>query len=318
MCLGWVMWSVCGGPATAQSTAAQPQNAVPPSAAPSGSAQTADKISTAILHRALYESVWGKPAHCVVRQSISVFDKRMSGIGEYVRIGGGSGRMKFSLRFSAHDHLNSLLQVCDGRRLMTIEEFGDQKHLSEVDLERVRNPLVWTTESVRNDPTTSMYLAIGGQAEALRKLCQQYHWTHLREAKLPVGDVWILSGQLATTPVVIHGQAPIDLKLNAPNQLGLLPTRAEVTVGTQESEVPFWLYSVLQTRTAEELGEQGQGYALRVSTEWAEPRPLAEEQLPAEFFEAPSVSGEHLTDETELYLPPTPRQLTAQRLPVNR
>ena len=97
--------------------------------------------------------------------------------------GGVVEKLHFMLRFSAQEQLNTLLQVGDGQRLLTIEDIGDEKRRSEIDLGRIRPPLMLTQQSVAN-PVNSLYLAIGGQAEVLRKLCQQYEWIGVQEAKL--------------------------------------------------------------------------------------------------------------------------------------
>ena len=136
------------------------------------------EIGVNILHQSLHEAVWGQPIACDVRQTIEVYDRKMTGFGKYVRGGRGSGKIRMSLQLPAGDQMNSLLQVSDGELLYSMETIGGISKRTRVDLAKVRERLTITTEWL-NDPVTAMYLAIGGQAELLRKLCKQYHWNNV-------------------------------------------------------------------------------------------------------------------------------------------
>lgn len=268
-----------------------------------------------ILHEALLDSVWGKPVFSKVRQRISIFDKQMSGVGEYLRSGSGRGLLRFQLRFSAHDQLYSLLQICDGQRLLTIENNGDTTTRAEVDLSRVRSPLAFSNKS-KADPVTSMYLAIGGQAETLRKLCQQYEWYAARNAKIGETPVWVLSGRLISKPPQIHALAETDKSLFADDKSVLVPTRAEVAIGTAESDFPFWLYSMVQTRSSSDSAASS--HTMKVITEWPDPAPLPDDRLTPDLFHAPTSTGEPFSDETPLYLPPKVSRSATHLPAINR
>ncbi|MCA9134504.1 MAG: hypothetical protein KDA45_15145, partial [Planctomycetales bacterium] len=262
------------------------------------------EVATQILHQAILQSVWGPPAYCAVRQSVQVFGKQLRGVGTYFRGGQGSGKLRFSLRLPAADQLNTLLQVSDGQRLLSIESIGETRRRTEIDLGKVRPRLILTNDSLR-DPIVAMYLAIGGQAEALRKLYQQYGWVAVREGQLGEIDVWWLSGQLPPQPPRLRSVALADDQLFQENGSGLLPTKVQLAIGKQNSALPFWLYQVEQTRTLEELSPAGRSTQLRIITEWAEPMVLEAGQLTPQLFEPPS-SNEPLFDETSRYLPPAP------------
>ncbi len=265
-------------------------------------ARSQEEVATVILQQAIIQSVWGPPAHCVVRQSVHVFGKELTGVGEYVRGGQGSGKLKFNLRMPAGDQLNTLLQVSDGQRLLSIEAIGERQRRSEVDLGKVRPRLILTSQSLR-DPIIAMYLAIGGQAETLRKVYQQYHWETVREGKLGETDVWWLGGRIPPSPRSVRSQAQVDNQLFAENNSGLLPTSIEIAIGKSDTGLPFWLYQVEQGRTSAERSPIDRGVKLRIVTEWASPTPLENSQLEQALFEPPS-SNEPLFDETERYLPP--------------
>ncbi len=260
------------------------------------------EVAAQILQQSILQSVWGPPAYCVVRQSVNIFGKQLNGVGKYVRGGQGSGKLKFDLRMPAGDQINTLLQVSDGQRLLSIEAIGDVRKRMEVDLGKIRPRLVFTNESLR-DPVVAMYLAIGGQAETLRKIYQKYDWVTVREGKLGEISVWWLNGRVPPQPVNVRSVAEVDDLMFADNNSGLLPTRIEIAIGKADAELPFWLYQMEQGRMAEDLSPIARSEKLHIVTEWATPVLLTPDQMPNSLFEPPS-SNEPLFDETDRYLPP--------------
>lgn len=259
-------------------------------------------VATQILQQSILQSVWGPPAYCVVRQSVTLFGKQLNGVGKYVRGGQGSGKLKFDLRMPAGDQINTLLQVSDGQRLLSIEAIGDVRRRTEVDLGKVRPRLVLTNESLR-DPVVAMYLAIGGQAETLRKIYQKYEWVSVREGKLGDIPVWWLGGRVPPNPANVRSVAEVDNMMFAENNSGLLPTRIEIAIGKSDAPLPFWLYQMEQGRASDELSPLARSEKMRIVTEWATPIVLTADQMPASLFEPPP-SNEPLFDETDRYLPP--------------
>ena len=296
------------------SALAQPSETVKPIQATISPQEAAARI----LQKSIWDSVWGPPTYCIVRQSVGMYGKEFNGQGHYVREGQGSGKLKYDLRMAAGNQINTLLQVSDGQRLLSIESIGDVRRRTEVDLGKVRDPdrLPLTDASYR-DPVVAMYLAIGGQAELLRKIYQQYEWISVRDGHLGEIDVWLLSGKVPPQPIAVRSVAPVDNMLFADNNSGLLPTRIEVKIGKDNAPVPFWLYEVEQGRSAEEISPIGRDSKLRIFTEWANPKLLAKEQLPLNIFELPP-SNEQLFDETEKYLPPAPSMATAPQIEIVR
>lgn len=284
------------------------------SAAPHAAAQTSStpqpiplsssphEVAVRILHHALLQSVWGPPAYCQVRQSVFLFGKQLSGQGDYIRGGLGSGKLKFNLRMAAGDQLNTLLQISDGQRLLCVEAIGDVRRRTEVDLGKVRPRLVLTNESLR-DPVIAMYLAIGGQAEAVRKIYLQYNWTSVREGQIGDVPVWRLTGKVSQQPPAVRSEAAIDNMLFTENASGLLPSRIQIAIGKPEGELPFWIYEMEQVRDADELSPLGRKASLRIVTEWANPIVFQPQELDTDVFQTPS-SNEPLFDETDRYLPP--------------
>lgn len=275
-------------------------------------ARPSQEIALQILFQSLHEAVWGLPALSDVRQSIQLRSHQMTGFGKYVRGGQGTGKMRMSLQLPAGDQMNTLLQVSDGELLVTQELIGSVSQRSRVDLGKVRERLVITTDSL-NDPVIAMYLAIGGQAEVLRKLCQQYYWVKVEEGKLGAEPVWWLTGKLAGEPPRIRAMAEVDTALFVPNQSALLPTETLVAIGRREASVPFWLFQIEQFRSSEGVTDLGHRAQLSVATEWASPTLLTPKQLTEDLFES-KLANEHFVEETKIYLPPNPASVLAPQV----
>lgn len=260
-------------------------------------------IATQILHRSLLESVWGKPTVCDLRQSIRMFGKTRSSFGKFVRAGQGSGRLRLSMQVPAGEQMNSLMQVSDGELLSTTVSVGQHSMRTQVDLGKVRERLPLTAQSLQ-DPVVAMYLAVGGQAELMRTLCQQFMWTQVTEGLLGQQKVWWLTGQIADKPPPLHAKALVDqrsFEATSP----LRPNRATIAIGHTDSPMPFWMYQ------AEQWNEQpsGGGPQLHVVTQWDAPILLTADQLVSDMFRLDSTDNQPFQEETKLYLPPVPKEI---------
>ena len=263
-------------------------------------AQAAEAAATAILHRALHEAVWGIPARSEVRQEIVLNGQRSTGFGDFVRGGQGGGKLRMSLRLAAGNQFHHLIQVSDGELMYSHEEIAEESRRMRVDLGRIRERLVITTDSL-NDPTIAMYLAVGGQAELLRKLCQQYRWLAARPGEVAGEPVIWLTGKVAEQPVQTRALAEIDT-INR-DLFAFLPTYTEVAIGREEASFPFWLYELRQFRPVEASSLMQYSTELSVKIEYPHPNPLTAEQLTPELFEF-QLNNEPFIDETKKYLPP--------------
>jgi hypothetical protein len=266
-------------------------------------------IGDRILHRALLESVWGEPIFCEVRQDIELFGKRRSGFGKYVRGGKGSGRLRMSLQIPAGDQMNTLLQISDGELLTTFVTVGESMSRTQVDLGKVRDRLTLTVQSLQ-DPVTAMVLAIGGQAEALRKLCQQYRWTRVTESRLGQQRVWVLEGKASRQPIGLHSDAPVDRRIYE-ERTGMVPLRALLTVGHSASNHPFWLFKA-QEWYQDSSDDRS---PLSVATEWDSPTQLSAQQVLPDVFRLPASehqAAHEIREETRLYLPPASSTVAAE------
>ncbi len=300
-------------PAHAQETA----SASDPDTKTSNQQSEINAFATAILHRSLIASVWGKPVHCTVRQTIEMFDMKMSGVGTYVRGGKGTGRMRYSLRFAADNRLNTLLQVCDGQRMLTINDIGANKTQEEIDLGAIRAQilprLTLSSQSINEDPLNSLYLALGGQAEVLRADCQRYTWNYVQETTLNGTPVWILKGILAKSPPMVSGRAKVDVELFNPSTTGLSMPEIELAIATDRAETAYWLHRKICRKPAGPADSGPSSTAIIAQTEWSTPQPLPEEKMDPHLFQPPATGTRRFTDATDRYLPPPSPAMTAKR-----
>ncbi len=300
--------AICAKPAMPQ--AMTQSDTLPPIALPAQQNQTLTPIpatpsphetASLLLHNALRQAVWGPSVTCKIRQRQTLLDKQLVSIGTYAHAGQGSGQLKMHVRLAADDRINTLIQVSDGRVFYSTSHIGGLSRRSRVDLYRIREYLGPITNASLEDPVIAMYLAVGGQAELIRKLVQQYKWTNVQTGRLNDVDVWWLSGELATEPPAVRALAEVDQALFSPNKSGLLPTKVRLALGKGEP-FPFWLYQVEQAREESLSGFNG-GSPLSVMMEFTEPKIVKE--LPPEIFQS-LASNDTIDEETRKYLPPTP------------
>jgi hypothetical protein len=262
---------------------------------------SAQETATILLHRALRQAVWGPSVTCKIRLRQTLLEKQLVSIGTYAHAGQGSGQLKMHMRLAADERINTLIQVSDGRVLYSTLHLDGVSKRSRVDLYRIREYLGPITTASLEDPVIAMYLAVGGQAELLRKLVQQYKWTHVQTGRLGDVDVWWLSGELATEPPAIRALAEIDQSLFLPNKSGLKPTKVRLALGKGEP-FPLWLYQVEHAREDSLAGIKS-GTRLSMLMEFTEPNIVKE--LPPETFQS-LASNDTIVEETRRYLPPTP------------
>jgi len=261
----------------------------------------ANETGTLLVHNALRQAVWGPPMTGKIRQRTTLFDKQLVSYGSYAHAGQGTGQLKMHVRLATEKRINTLLEVSDGRVMYSTQHIGETVQRSRVDLNRIREYLGPITTASLEDPVIAMYLAVGGQAELLRKLAQQYRWTHVQAGQLGNVEVWLLTGELATEPPPLRASAEIDQLLFHPSNSNLLPTKVQIALGKGDP-FPLWLYQVGQAR---EICLDGTKSNTRLSMflEFTEPALL--KNASPELFQS-DTSEETIVEETRRYLPPTP------------
>ncbi len=262
---------------------------------------SAHEAGTLLVHNALRQAVWGPPMSCRIRQRTTLLDKQLISYGSYIHAGQGSGQLKMHVRLATEKRINTLLQVSDGRVMYATQHIGNTVQRSRVDLYRIREYLGPITTASLEDPVIAMYLAVGGQAELLRNLAQQYRWTHVQAGKLNGAGVWLLTGELATEPPPVRASAEVDQLLFRPNHSKLLPTKVRIALGKGEP-FPLWLYQVEQAREECLVGMKS-NTRLSMLLEFFEPTELT--SIAPEMFRS-DASEEAIVEETRRYLPPTP------------
>lgn len=257
-----------------------------------------------ILKRALLGAVWGQPVHCKIHQEITAAGQTIRGTGIYAR--GGLGEMKLVLQAVAGNSQNRLEQVSDGRRLRVVLRINGEEEGYHVDLTRIHKYLGGFTQEDFSDPNVALHLAIGGQNEKLRGLCQLYEWTSVRATtyRQPESSedtpVWELTG-VRNLKGVLKGTAPIDGSLVASDDAKIAPDAVKITVA-RGGALPFWLYAVEETRT-QPSNLVGKRLAMRI--EYYDP---VIAKMPPGTFSAEdfaSSAGSDI-DETIKYQPPVP------------
>ena len=222
--------------------------------------------------------------------------------------GQGSGQLKMHVRLATEKRINTLLQVSDGRVMYSTQHIGNTVQRSRVDLYRIREYLGPISTASLEDPIIAMYLAVGGQAELLRNLSQQYRWTHVQAGQLGDVEVWLLSGELATEPPAIRASAEVDQLLFGPHNSNLLPTKVRIALGKGDP-FPLWLYQIEQAREECLVGIKS-NTRLSMLLEFTEPS--EPQNVTPEMFQS-EASEETIVEETRRYLPPGP---VVARLPT--
>lgn len=298
----WGFCVVCGAAVVGQPPTPTPLGSPErPGLTPIPATPSAQETATLLLHNALRQAVWGPAVTCKIRQRQTLLDKQLVTIGTYAHAGQGSGQLKMHVRLAADERINTLVQVSDGRVLYSTLNIGGVSNRSRVDLYRIREYLGPITTASLEDPVIAMYLAVGGQAELLRKLVQQYRWTHVQTGRMDEIEVWWLTGELASEPPAIRALSEMDQMLFAANNSGLLPTKVRIALGKGDP-FPLWLYQVEQARE-ESLAGIKSGTRLSMLMEFTEPKIVKE--LPPETFQS-LASNDTIIEETRRYLPPVP------------
>ncbi len=263
----------------------------------------ADQVNL-ILNRALLNAVWGPSVHCKIHQEIKLGNQTIRGTGIYAR--GGVGEMKLVLQAVAGNSQNRLEQVSDGRRLRSVLRINGDEEGYHVDLTKVYKSMGNFTPEDYADPKIALHLAIGGQNEKLRALCQLYEWNSVKATAYipPDGSeevaVWELTGT-RTLKGVLRGTTTMDALLVASDDAKMAPDQAKVIIG-RGGALPFWLFAVEETRQApSEWG--GKKFSIRIDYH----DPVATSMPPGTFSadDFASSAGSDV-DETSKYIPPGP------------
>jgi len=159
-----------------------------------------------------------------VRQSVELFGKQLVGAGTYLECRGDQGTMfRFEMRIQLYDHVNSLLDISDGRYLWRYRKLRDGQVLKRVDLQRVNVAL----EEAGRTPQPGeieLWPGMGGLARLLGGLYGTFDFTTLEQSQLLGQPAWRLEGQWKQEKLVkLLPHQENAIREGKPVDLGKLP-----------------------------------------------------------------------------------------------
>jgi len=100
-----------------------------------------------------------------------LFDQDTVATGQYFQMGQGTHRSRLELEFNTGQEVASSFQLCDGRFVYRLQNFGGQQQFEFVDLNR------FTEQTSQNSPfTPSSWIATGGLASLLEQFNQSFNF----------------------------------------------------------------------------------------------------------------------------------------------
>ena len=258
-----------------------------------------------LVLQAVHRAVWGPSFSCRIRQRSISNEHQLDAQGEYWQTGQGTGQIKMQLDLKTDKGvISNWLQVSDGRLLWT--SIGDGEPPRRVYLDRIRQSLGSMIRDPKEHPEAALYLAIGGQAEALRCLYFRYRWFKVFAGIDEHGrDVWQLVGTLRTEMPQPNSATKNDGWLVVPSPPPEVPTDVRLTLGRDEKLLLFPLKIDYYRREKSEGGLPGK--LLLVSTierdEVESPITVARDFF---HFQVPD-EADQIVDETSDYLPLFPQ-----------
>jgi hypothetical protein len=262
---------------------------------------------------AVERAVWGPSLACQIHQNSVWGQHKVNAEGKYWHTGGGAGQFKMEMMLDAADQKTNFLQVSDGRLVWT--NLGKDEAPRRVYLDRIRESLGGWVRKPGLQPEISLYLAVGGQAEALRCLYHRYRWFRVVSGIDDQGrEVWQLVGTIRSEPPTPSAQTPIDNVLFSDTPPAEVPTDVRLTLGRDEKRYLFPYKVDYYRREKSETGSPSK--FVRVSTiEYSDIESPIE--VGADFFDyRVSDDADQIQDETKEYMPLNPQAFL--KLPTRR
>lgn len=264
-----------------------------------------------LVLQAVERAVWGPSIHCRVSQTSSWDGYEVVSRGEYWHGGNGTGQTKFQMKLEAGDQKWDFLQVSDGRLVWT--NLGGGEAPRRVYLDPIREALGGWVRKPGIQPEASLYLAIGGQAEAMRCLYQRYLWI-----KIFAGmddkrrDVWQLVGKLRTIAPNPSADTYVDRLMLAPTPPAEVPTDVRLTLARAEN-LALFPYRIEYYRVEKDReGSPGRWHRISL-IEYDDV--LTPVEFPSDFFNyQASDQADKIIDETKDYMPVNPQAILHSQL----
>ncbi len=220
-----VLLTVLAWAAAVDKAAAQPPLA--DAAAAEATASGSTDPNTLVLE-AVRRAVWGPSLTCRIQQETKAFDQTMTGIGQYSHVGGGNGQVKVVMRYSSGKSQSTFVQLSDGVLLWSISNDGTPP--KRVYLGSIRRAIGSVDRTPESSASTSLYLAIGGQAELLRTLYHRYRWFKIYAAEIEGQPVWCLVGTLRGSIPEPNSQTLVDGRMFNFQPSEAIPSDARITM----------------------------------------------------------------------------------------
>ncbi len=255
---------------------------------------------------AVHRAVWGPSLSCRIRQHSTLGEHQLEAEGQYWQTGQGTGQLKMILELKTDKQAakSNWTQVSDGRLLWTSISEGEPPR--RVYLDRIRQSLGNMVREPNRQSEAALYLAIGGQAEALRCLYFRYRWfkvfagidDHRRE-------VWQLVGTLRTEPPRPSSSTKVDSTLVMTSPTPEVPTDVRLTLGRDEKLFLFPYKIDYYRREKSEGGLPGKLVLISTIERDEVVSPIAVDR---DFFhfQVPD-EADQINDETSEYLPLIPQ-----------
>jgi hypothetical protein len=233
-------------------------------------------------------------------------DHQLDAEGQYWQMGQGTGQMKMlvTLKSDTSTSMSTWMQVSDGRLLWT--SIGGGEPPRRVYLDRVRQSLGRIVREPSQHPEAALYMAIGGQAEALRCLYFRYRWFKVFAGIDDHGrEVWQLVGTLRTEMPSPGSMTQIDYSLLNGTPSPEVPTDVRLTLGRDENLLLFPHRIDYYLREKSESGRPGKLVLVSTIEREEVESPIS---VPREFFhfQVPD-EADQIYDETSDYLPLNPQ-----------
>ncbi len=183
-------------------------------------AQTADPQPTSLVLEAARQVARYPTLEARVRQQVSLFGHDLNGHGTYqqARIQ-QKLRLRYELRLPLGDRSTHMQQINDGDYVWVHHELLDGPQLSVINLRRVR-------AAVESSPTQTERLeVVGGLAQLLYGLYDQFDFAPPREGSLGKEPVWILDGTWRSSGV---GQGDVTSLAQIPQSVRLVLSRDQL------------------------------------------------------------------------------------------
>lgn len=177
---------------------------------PAGPSQAEDLLVKAIAAVDQPQSLSAK-----VRNQADIFDRRLSGTGQYLQQGqGAERRTRFEMKSQVADATTTLIEICDGRYFWTYRDMPEagrpatpeSRTLTRIDMFRVRTAFEQPSRSPSLPPAM---LAVGGLPKLLGDLQHCFRFERINAGRVGDAGVWMIDG--VWRPAALAVAAP-DLK----------------------------------------------------------------------------------------------------------